>query len=311
MEDKGKKNISVELKDKKRNKKKDILIRIDELFHQIKENHQKEQEIESMFPIINNVQRRQFQYSKYRTEVLTCNKDNLILTKVLSSMPLYKQEKIYEFKKKGLKDFADKQFQKIRIKPLPQTILKQMGDSLVQQQTKIINEQRFQTENSIIYHNDSDKLTKSNLRMRNPDETLSFLKNNFGVFVNTSQKYRLRGRKELEQEEKQIERERRKFYNVKDKLEIYYTNIDTQISQKNKYEDPIKLYQTSPMIENTKSEEVSPTVDKEVRNNIFNRNLYYIDHYNSIKLGYKNEREKNMRSTNQKYNMNIMNDTYD
>lgn len=49
------------------------------------------------------------------------------------------------------------------------------------------------------------------------------------------------------------------------------------------------------MIENTKSEEVSPMVDKEVRNNIFNRNLYYIDHYNSIKLGYKKEREKNMR----------------
>ncbi|CAD8044809.1 unnamed protein product [Paramecium primaurelia] len=97
MEDKGKKNISVELKDKK-----------NELFDQgdkfkndqIKENHQKEQEIESIFPIINNVQRRQFQYSKYRTEILTCNNDNLKLKKVLNSMPLYKQEKIYELKKK-------------------------------------------------------------------------------------------------------------------------------------------------------------------------------------------------------------------
>ncbi|CAD8061066.1 unnamed protein product [Paramecium sonneborni] len=177
-----------------------------------------------------------FNYSKYRTEVLSnsFNKDNLILTKVLSSMPLYKQEEIYELKKQGLKNFAEIQFKKVRIKKQEQPILKCISDYSVEDQAKI--------ETSIIY-SDSEIITKSGLRMRSPDETLTFLKNNFGVVVRSPQKQRLRSRKEFEEEEKQIERYRIKQYNVKDKLELYYTNLDTQVQSNKKNEELMKMTQ--------------------------------------------------------------------
>lgn len=55
-------------------------------------------------------------YSKYKTSVLnsTCRQDNLVLTKVLSSMPLYKLEKIYELKKLGIKEYLEKRTKKLK-----------------------------------------------------------------------------------------------------------------------------------------------------------------------------------------------------
>lgn len=89
--------------------------------------------------------------------------------------------------------------------------------------------------------NETEGFPRGGLRMRSPDETLTFLKNNFGVIVRAPQKYRLKSKKELEQEERHLEKERRKVYNVKDKLDLYYSSIEAPIVSRRRIDDPLPL----------------------------------------------------------------------
>ncbi|CAD8151473.1 unnamed protein product [Paramecium octaurelia] len=251
-------------KEKVKVQNKDILLRVDELFGQIEQNRIKEQE------------------------------NNLVLTKVLSSMPLYKQEKIFELKKQGLKEFLEKQLNKTHNLKTQQLLQKK--DSLFEEQNKLINEQKLLDTSQI--HSDSEVFIKGGLRMRSPDETITFLKNHFGVIVRSPQKSKLKSRKELDQEEKQMERDRRKLYNVKDKLEMYYTTLEgVNHTIKRRQEDQPQLLNQSQMLDYSKSSEITPMNDKESNNSIFNRNQYYVDHYNNIKLGNSSIKDMKMRST--------------
>ncbi|CAD8080893.1 unnamed protein product [Paramecium sonneborni] len=209
-------------------------------------------------------------------------------------MPLYKQEKIYEIKKQGFKQFLEKQFVKTQnLRPQQQVKKK---ESQLDDQPKLLNEYK-QLDSSLI-QSDSEIQIKGGLRMRSPDETITFLKNHFGVIVRSPQKSKLKSRRELEQEEKQIERDRRKIYNVKDKLEVYYTTLEgTNSMNKRRLDDQQQLLNTSQILDYSKSSDVTPMNDKEGRNSIFNRNQYYVDHYNNIKLGNSNTKDIKMRST--------------
>ncbi|CAD8172998.1 unnamed protein product [Paramecium octaurelia] len=295
-------------KEKVKKQNKDILLRVDELFGQIEYNRNKEQESDRVFPIIDNIQRRQFQYSKYRTEVLSnsCNKDNLVLTKVLSSMPLYKQEKIYELKKQGLREFFEKQLNNTKNLKLQQQVKKK--DSQIDEQTKLICDYK-QLDTSQV-QSDSELVIRAGLRMRSPDETITFLKNHFGVIVRSPQKSKLKSRKELDYEERQMEKDRRKLYNVKDKLEIYYTTLEgVNPIIKRKQEEQQQLLNQSQILDYSKSSDITPMNDKEGRNSIFNRNQYYVDHYNNIKIGNNNMKDMKMRSTF--YKSHLANDLND
>ncbi|CAD8162172.1 unnamed protein product [Paramecium pentaurelia] len=238
--------------------------------------------------------------SRIETKNKTWIEYNLVLTKVLSSMPLYKQEKIYELKKQGLKEFFEKQFNKTRHLKLQQQIKKK--DSQIDEQPKLINDQR-QLDTSQV-QSDSEIVIRAGLRMRSPDETITFLKNHFGVIVRSPQKSKLKSRRELDQEERQMEKDRRKLYNVKDKLEIYYTTLEgTNSMIKRRQEDQQQLLNQSQILDYSKSSDITPMNDKEGRNSIFNRNQYYVDHYNNIKIGNNNIKDMKMRSTFYKSHM--------
>lgn len=71
-----------------------------------------------------------------------------------------------------------------------------------------------------------------------------------------------------------MERERRKVYNVKDKLDLYYSTLEgpLPLTSRKRLDDPISLLNNSTFFGDPRSGDVSPMIDKDMKNSIFNRN---------------------------------------